>query len=96
MDMKDEYFENCKFGGSYPDYELKIYGANCDDYIEILLTTDEAEGEQTKNAVGFIQTLLENGVRFSLVPGEGGIWWNSEYEKYRAYKNRTESIGDNE
>ena len=85
---------------TYPMYKLKLYSADCEDYIEIMLETDSCDGEATKKTSHFIQALLENGVRFSLEPEEGGAWWKSDWDRYNEYKERkkkqSETVGDEE
>ena len=95
----DDYLMGAKIpGGLYPNYTLKLYGSDVNDYIDIQLDTDEIDRKETMKTVNFIQVLLENGIRFSLEPNEGGVWWKSEWEEYHKFKDykkrQSEMAGD--
>lgn len=97
----DDYLMGAKTpGGTYPYYELKLYGSDGNDYIDIQLDTDEVDGHETRKTANFIEVLLENGISFSLEPREGGVWWKSEWDEYRAFaeykKKQSEMVGDDE
>ena len=98
MTMEDYLMGTKTPGGIYPSYELKLYGSDVNDYIDIQLDTDEVDGKETLKTANFIQVLLENGIRFSLKPIEGGVWWESEWDEYRKFKDykkrQSEMAGD--
>jgi len=99
-DYTDEFFEDCKFGGEYPSYEVELYTSE-GDQITLFIETDEMGGEKTRKAAGFIEILLDNGIAFDLSCGDGGVWWDSTYDKCRKYeewkkRKRLESVGDDE
>lgn len=99
-DWTEEYFEDCKLGGEYPTFEVELYTSE-GDQVTLFLETDDIDGEKTRKAAGFIEILLNNGIAFDMSCGEGGIWWDSTYAKYREYKERKkkkelEGVGDDE
>lgn len=77
----DGIYEDSKYGGSYPMYDLKIYTSS-NDSIVVFLDTDDFGGAQTRKAANFIEVLMENGIAFDLTCQGGGKWWESTFDKY--------------
>jgi len=90
MPKFDNEYDEMYFTELPVGFDLRIYNEKCDDFLEISLETeDDPCGEETKKTIHFIQVLLENNVRFSLEPNEGGKWWNSHHEEFKDFMRST-------
>lgn len=87
----ENYYKNENIGGRYPSYEMVIKVGDYEE-LNIMLETDDVDGRETRKTAGFLEVLIENGIPFSMVCIDGGVWQKSDWDKYNAYKEYRDKI----